>query len=393
MEAGLRVDTYGGVLEQVRSLRELIERSAEANEQASDLSPEVREAIEQSDILRLMAPREVGGIEADPQLLIDVIRQLSYYDGSTGWYYGAVMTAGAVTGAFLGERALDAIFGGRGKARAAGQAAPTGKAQRVAGGYRISGNFSFGSGSSSADWVVGGYVLHENGSPVLNQHGQPDMLIALAPRSKVEFLGNWDVLGLRGTASYDFRVLEQVVHEDFVFSPTTSQLRRGGALYKMGFMAIPALTHASVAIGCGRRGLDEWAVFAKTKKRIPRGYANEVHTVQRDLAFAHGEMRAAEAYVRGTFAKLYECAERGGSVPDDLKLDGRLCASQATFAAARATQTAFASCTTAALRNGSRLQRCYRDSQAAVCHFLTGEQSILDLGSVLAGTPGAAVVF
>ena len=62
------------VLEQVRSLRELIERSAEANEQATDLSAEVREAIEQSDILRLMAPREVGGLEADPQLLIDVIR-------------------------------------------------------------------------------------------------------------------------------------------------------------------------------------------------------------------------------------------------------------------------------------------------------------------------------
>jgi hypothetical protein len=31
--------------------------------------------------------------------------------------------------------------------------------------------------------------------------------------------------------------------------------------------------------------------------------------------------------------------------------------------------------------------------QAAVCHFMTGEQSIIELGSVLAGAPGAAVVF
>jgi indole-3-acetate monooxygenase len=379
-------------MEQVKSLRELLERSADANEHASELGAEVREAIEQSDILRLMSPREVGGIEADPQLLIDVVRELSYYDGSTGWYCGAVMTAGAVAGAFLGERAIDAIFGGRGKARAAGQAAPQGKAERVQGGYRICGNFSFGSGSPSADWLVGGYVLHENGSAVRNEQGHPHMLVALAPRSKVEFLGNWEVLGLRGTASYDFRVLEQVVHEDFVFSPAASQPRRGGALYSMGFMAIPALTHASIAIGCGRRALDEWAAFAKTKKRIPRGYANELHTVQRDLAFAHGEMRAAEAYVRGTFAELYDCAERG-HVPEELKLDGRLCASHATFAATRATQTAFASCTTTALRNGSRLQRCYRDMQAAVCHFMTGEQSIIELGSVLAGAPGAAVVF
>jgi alkylation response protein AidB-like acyl-CoA dehydrogenase len=100
------------------------------------------------------------------------------------------------------------------------------------------------------------------------------------------------------------------------------------------------------SVGCARRALDQWVAFAKTKKRIPRGYANELHTVQRDLAFAHGEMRAAEAYVRGTFAELHDCAKRG-HVPAELKLDGRLCASHATFAAARVTQTAFASCTTA----------------------------------------------
>jgi alkylation response protein AidB-like acyl-CoA dehydrogenase len=388
----LATDKPSNIMEQVRSLRELLERGADANEHASELGAEVRKAIEQSDIFRLMSPRAVGGLEAEPQLLIDAVRELSYYDGSAGWYCGAVMVAGAVAGAFLGERAIDAIFGGRGVARAAGQAAPQGKAERVGNGYRIAGSFSFGSGSSSADWLVGGYALHEQGSPVLNEQGQPQMLIALAPRSKVEFLGNWEVLGLRGTASYDFKVLDQVVHEDFVFSPMDARPRRGGPLYNMGFMALPALVHASIAIGCGRRALDEWAAFAKTKKRIPRGYANELHTVQRDLAFAHGEMRAAEAYVRSTFVELYDCAERG-RVPEELKLDGRLCASHATFAATRAAQTAFASCTTTALRDGSRLQRCYRDMQAAVCHFMTGEQSMIELGSVLAGAPGAALVF
>jgi alkylation response protein AidB-like acyl-CoA dehydrogenase len=301
------------------------------------------------------------------------------------------MTAGAVSGAFLGERAIDAIFGGKGKARAAGQAAPLGKAERVGDGYRISGSFSFGSGSPSADWLVGGYLLHQDGDLALVD-GQPQMLIALAPRSKVDFLGNWEVLGLRGTGSYDFRVREQIVHEDFVFSPMAPQVRRGGALYRMGFMAIPCLTHASFAIGCGRRAVDEWVAFAKTKKRVPRGFANELHTVQRDLAYAHGDLRAAEAYVRDTFAGLYDGAERG-DIPDDLKLDGRLCASHATVVAARAAQTAFGSGTTTALRNTSRLQQSYRDMQAGVSHYMTGEQSIIELGAVLAGAPGAALIF
>lgn len=380
------------LLDEVRGLRGLIERSASAHEHASELGAELVRAIEDSNLLRLMAPREVGGLEADPQLLIDVLRELAYADGSTGWYCGAVMTAGAVAGAFLGDRAVDAIFGGAGKARAAGQAAPQGKAEWVGDGYRVSGSFSFGSGSPSAEWLVGGYILHEDGQPVIGEHGQPQMLIALVPRSKVEFLGNWDVIGLRGTGSYDFRVLEQVVHEDFVFDPAVPRPRRGGPLYRMGFMAIPCLTHASFAVGCGRRALDEWTAFAQSKKRMPRGYANELHTVQRDLAQAHGDLRAAEAYVRTTFAELFDGAERG-EIAEDLRLDGRLCASHATRVAAAAAQAAFSSATTTALREGSPLQRCYRDLQAGAAHFMTGEQSTIDLGAVLAGAPGAALVF
>jgi alkylation response protein AidB-like acyl-CoA dehydrogenase len=38
----------------------------------------------------MMAPRELGGLECDPAELIAVIRELSYWDGSAGWYAAAV---------------------------------------------------------------------------------------------------------------------------------------------------------------------------------------------------------------------------------------------------------------------------------------------------------------
>src|SRR5690606_40320387 len=60
---------------------------------------------------------------------------------------------------------------------------------------------------------------------------------------------------------------EQVVHQDFFFDATGPVHRRGGALYKMGFMALPCLAHASFALGAGRRILDEWRDFARTKPR------------------------------------------------------------------------------------------------------------------------------
>lgn len=383
--------TAENVCRRVRALGPLIDTSAKADELATEIAPEVIDALIEAGVFRLMVPRALGGMEADPELLIDAISEMSYHDGSTGWYAGAVMTAGAVSGALLGERAIDAIFHSGESPLAAGQAAPGGKAERVGDSYRVSGFYSFGSGSPSARWIVGGFVLHENGAPVLNDAGEPTMLIGLVPRSSVDFLGNWNVLGLRGTASYDFRVQEQLLHEDFLFNPANAQVRRGGALYRMGFMALPCLTHASFAIGCARRTLDEWRAFARTKQRTPTLHASELQTFQRDYAVAQAELRSAEAYVRRTFSRLFEAAQ-SGTIEEDLKIDGRLCASNALAVGNKVAQTAHTSATTHALRSGA-LQRCFRDLQAGSAHFLTGELSWIDAGKALAGLPGTRIIF
>jgi alkylation response protein AidB-like acyl-CoA dehydrogenase len=293
----------------------------------------------------------------------------------------------------VGDRAAAAIFPGGRFLHAAGQAAPTGRAVREGDHYRISGRYSFGSGSPNAQWIVGGYVLHERGQPVIGEHGQPVMLIALVPRETVKFLGNWDVIGLRGTGSYDFEVTEQLVHEDFVFNPSAPVQHRGGALYGMGFMAMPCISHGSFALGATRRVLDEWLAFAKGKPRAGGKPANEMQTFQRDFALATADLHAAEAWVRGTFAKLYAAAQEGGAIPDALRLDGRLSTSHAFVVAMRIVQTAFASCTTHAVRNGSPLQRAFRDIHAGNAHFLTAEQSLIDAGKVLAGAEGAMLIF
>jgi indole-3-acetate monooxygenase len=374
----------GPLLRRLQALRGLIETRADANEEATELSAEVLDALEQAELFKIIAPRAVGGMEAHPRLVIDALRTLSYFDGSAGWYCQAAVTGPAVAGAFLGDRAIDEIFFSGGRATVAGQAAPSGKAERVGDGYRIAGSFSFGSGTPNASWIVGGYILHEKGIPVLKENGQPIMLIAMAPRSKVEFLGHWDVLGLRGTGSYDFRVLDQVIHRDFAFDPANAERKRGGPLYGMGFMAIPSLCHSSFALGCTRRALDEWADYARAKKRVPNGTVSEMETFQKELALSHARLRSADAYVRNTFNDLYVAAERG-NIPDDLKLDLRLCASNVLTVGSQISQLAFTSSATTGLRNGSKIQRCFRDMQAGNAHVMTGEQSFITAGRYLAG--------
>ncbi|MBV1689251.1 hypothetical protein KRR38_16610 [Novosphingobium sp. G106] len=375
-------------LERTRALGPMIDAAAAEAETATELSPAVVRAIDEAGLFAIMAPRELGGGEAHPGDVIDAISELSYWDGSAGWFGHAVMTGGAVAGAYLGPRAIELIFPNGRFALAAGQAAPTGKAERVGDGYRISGRYAFGSGSAAAQFLVGGYVVHEGGKPVLGEGGQPTMLIGLAPRESVTFLGNWDVLGLRGTGSYDFQVNEQVLHEDFFFNPTAPVQHRGGALYRMGFMAIPCISHASFALGAARRLLDEWRLFAATKAR-GTGLMSEMQTFQHDFAGATADLRAADAYVRRTFGVLFDAAE-ADEVTAAMRLEGQLATSHAFTVAKRIAQAAFASCTTRAVRNGNAIQRCIRDIMAGSAHVLNSEQAQIDAGKVLLDIAGAS---
>ena len=144
------------------------------------------------------------------------------------------------------------------------------------------------------------------------------------------------------------------------------------------------MSHAGFALGCTRRALDEWVEHARNKKRSPGGTLSESETYQKELALAHARLRSADAYVRSTFDDLHAAAERG-DISDDLKLDVRLCASNVISAGAHISQVAFTSSATTALRNGSKIQRCFRDLQAGNAHVMTGDQCFIGAGRYLAG--------
>lgn len=374
-------------LEKARAIGPMIDAAAVREEYATELAEEVVRAIDEAGLFAIMVPRELGGAEAHPVEVIDAISELSYWDGSAGWYSHAVMTGGAVAGAYLGPRAAEAIFPGGRFVRAAGQAAPTGTAVRVGDGYRISGRYSFGSGTPHAGYVVGGFMAQEGGKPVLDGNGQPVMLIGLSPKENTRSLGNWSVLGLRGTGSYDFEVLEQELHEDFFFNAAAPVQLRGGPLYRMGFMAIPCLSHASFALGAARRLLDEWRKFARGKVR-GSGVASDQHTFQLAFATATADLHAADAYVRSIFTTLYDAAI-ADCVTADMRLEGQLATSHAFTVAKRVAQAAFDGATTRAVRDGNPIQRCIRDIMSGSAHVLNSDQALIDAGKMLAGDAGA----
>jgi alkylation response protein AidB-like acyl-CoA dehydrogenase len=383
---------FASVLERVRALRPRIMERAGEMERNAVLDDQIVLALADAGVFRLMSPTIVGGLDAAPATVIDVLSDLSYADGSTAWVSMATMTATGLIGAYCGESAHATVFASpQGLSYVcAGTNQPRGKAFREPGGYRIAGRFPFGSGSAHARWLMGGYVVQGADGPERRPDGTPLTYTGVAARDTVELLGNWDVMGLKATASYDYEVSEQVLADDFLFDIEDAVAPPDSVFARVGARTMGALGHAAFPIGVAKRALDEVAELARNKKQITGGLLVDRRTFQLEWVKAFGAVRAAEAYVRRTFKDLYELpAEASGR--DDLRAECRLAASQMVMVAGEATHAAYLLAATDALRGGSQIQHSMRDMHAATQHALTAEPTFIEAASVLLGVPKALI--
>jgi alkylation response protein AidB-like acyl-CoA dehydrogenase len=162
------------------------------------------------------------------------------------------------------------VWGDDPEAVASSSLAPRAAARRVAGGWRLSGRYSFSSGCDYAQWAILGAFLGEMGDP---RH----IAYLLVPLAEVEIVDDWQVLGLVGTGSKSL-----VVHD--VFIPEyrcvmVSDLFAGtppGALVHPDYPVLRAprgflvsYSLPPVAIALGRRALD--IACDSLARRVSRG--------------------------------------------------------------------------------------------------------------------------
>ena len=99
--------------------------------------------MQQAGAFRMTMPIALGGLEADPVTQYEVIEALSVADGAAGW----VAMIGSDAGYFAGRIPLDLakeLFPDP-DLLSCGVSAPSGKAERVEGGYRVKGRWAFAS--------------------------------------------------------------------------------------------------------------------------------------------------------------------------------------------------------------------------------------------------------
>ncbi len=358
----------------------LIEAQAEANERAGDLTAETAAALKAERLYHMFVPPEAGGDGAGILTAIELVEMLTRADGSTGWCFMANSMLTGGTAACLSEAGVDALFRQPAPAILAGQVGPVGKARKVEGGLIGQGRFQFNSGSSHASHIGCGFQLvDEGGQQLLRADGQPEWWCGFVPRETMVFRGNWDVMGMTGTGSFDLDLPETLIPGHLTIDMMEAKPKRGRPGFAIGLYGNGYAGHGAVALGLMARALAEVAKIAPAKARP--GYPGMVGDYP---LFLHGfvqqeaQYRAARAYVHEVYGAAEEQAGRDGVL--SAELSARMV--QATVFAHNVATGVVQFCHlwagTGSLRNPSALGRALRDLMAATQHFLVDQKMLVD---------------
>ena len=373
------------LLDAVESLRGVFLAGSDEGEAAGTLPQSTVDAIYDSGLFSFKTPQVLGGAEADAMIQMDVIEAASRIESAAGWCL--MIGAGSLSGmaAFLPNEAIDEIFVGGVAPKAAGVAAPTGKATLVEGGYRVSGRWAFASGIRHSQWVGFGAMVAD-GNSTLQQ------VRMVVPTSQVQIHDNWDVLGLRGTGSCEFSLSDVFVPQRFTWGGTEAKPLRGGPNFLLGRPGMQTTGHCGFALGVGRRALDAVTELAKQKKRGYRG--NEVlvadrGSFQRFLGESDLRLRAAKALCMETIEEAWESVCQGITPPPPLQIRLRASGTYSTTEASDVVSQAFRFGGGTAMYNSHILQKCLRDINAAAQHQMVSDRAYENHGQFILGFPGA----
>jgi alkylation response protein AidB-like acyl-CoA dehydrogenase len=345
----------------------------------------------EAELFWAMVPKELGGLEVDVSTALAVFEALAYADGSTGWSAMANITSSCFAAIYTGADAASSMFGNEAKGIHAGMLGPVGSARRVDGGYRVSGRYQFGSGCAHAQYIGAGTIeVDDAGNQLTTETGLPAMRVVLIPRDEIDFRGNWDVLGLTATGSYDYVVDDVFVPEAFTYPLLEHVQQRGGPAFRVGLFSITACGHAGFALGVGRRALDEITALASTRVRMA-GFATigTEQLFQYELAHHDCALRAARAFVYEAVAEA-DAEARAQDVPGPiLQPRVRAAATYATRVATDAARFAYHWAGSAGLRPGI-VQRCLRDLLAGSQHIYVDNNTLTGYAAALVAEAASA---
>jgi indole-3-acetate monooxygenase len=376
------------VVDRARGMRDLVRAESAESERLRTLSAPIVDQMWATGLMSAFNPKAAGGLEPSFQEMIETWIEMAWQDGSFGWIGIANLPSTFAAATYLPDEGFAEIFTRNDNhITIGGQYFPNGTGTTVEGGYRLSGAWNFGSGTGHAAYIGAGFFPMDDGEMRWISEGIPEMRVAFLPRQEVTFTDGWHVQGLKGTGSYDYNVADVFVPEHRTMPLFTRVPFRGtSAASRMGLMPITAAGHASFALGVAKSMLDDVEELAATKVRMSdMATLASRQTFQKGLAHHVAAWRAARLLVLDAFSAAEAAVEAGSDLTPRLRADMRVAAVYATDTARASAEWAHLAAGTTAIREGSRLERAFRDIYTGTQHAFISEKVAMDVAQIWLG--------
>jgi alkylation response protein AidB-like acyl-CoA dehydrogenase len=361
------------LLRRAAKIGEVARERAVETERARHVSAELVGMMRDADLFKLMQPRTYGGYELGYDVFIEAVAAVAAGDGSTGWVYSLGAVHGWLMACYPAEAQHD-VWGDNPGAIAAVSYAPVGKAVPVSGGYRISGKWSFASGSDNAQWgILGGLMPAEGGGMKAGFY--------LVPAKDYRLDDDWNTMGLAGTGSKSIVVDDAFVPHHRIASFADLLTGNGpgtktnpNPLYRQPMLAVVPHCLVGPALGMARGALGAFRdqVSGRTTRGAVAGGNNrmtEFATIQMRVAEATASIDAAQLMMHRDIKETAEMVARGQPIGVDLRMRNRLTHSFATRLLTQAVDAVFLAAGGSALGMQHPVQRFWRDIHAAASHI------------------------
>jgi 3-hydroxy-9,10-secoandrosta-1,3,5(10)-triene-9,17-dione monooxygenase len=379
-----------------RDLAPCWQARAEADPAARRLPNETVDELRASGLLRVLQARRNGGHEADLTTHLEVVSAIAEGCPSTAWVVGVVHAHSWMLSHYPVE-AQDDVYGADPDALVSAVIRARGRAEKVDGGYRLSGFWPFGSGSEHAQWLLlGGQIVDPaGGDGAARVIDEGDLLV---PAGDVELADDWFVEGLQATGSCSIKADGVFVPEHRFLSIAAlgagqtpgSDAHGDGWLHRAASVPVLAFALTGAAIGTARAALAEFLAVVPNRSvnyapplaaasSLRPGPLRPVDIAQADWPTTHRmvgdaaiRIDEAELLLRRSAASIDDHARRGEPMAKELRARVRMDCGEAVHRCLEAVDMLYLATGGSGLRSTNRIGRLLRDLQAMNMHALLG---------------------
>ena len=374
------------VLEAVKALTPVLRERATEGEELRRLPDATVKEMKDTGFARLLQPRRYGGHEADPRSFFDAVLAMAGADGSAGWVSGVVGVHPWQI-AHWDDKVQSEIWGDDPDTWVSSSYMPGGMLKPVDGGYRLSGRWSFSSGSDHCQWVILGTPVADSEGKVVGQRN------TLLKRGEYVVEDVWDTVGLRGTGSNDIVVDDVFVPEyrtlDLVqmFTWTSPGLAvNTGPLYRLPFATLFAYAITGPIIGMAEGMLAETVEYTKQRVSKVWGKAVEDPYTIAAIGTAAREIEACRVLLFHRLGSMWDQVQAGQPLSMDERAAARRDQVLGSVRAVAAIDDIFDRSGAGAIMKANPMQRIWRDAHAARHHTVNSlERALFSYTNVLVG--------